>query len=235
MSNDPIYFKRFVTMNEQVTCKPALAALAIIAWAGVLLQFWLSINLALGNGNTVGEGIVVFLGYFTVLTNLFVALTATLPIIMGSSRLGRWFGKPMVLGSAVTSILIVGITYHFLLRNVWQPQGLQLLADAVMHYVVPILAFAYWLVFPPRSKLGILAPLAWCLYPMFYFVYVFARGELLGSYPYYFIDVQELGYGKVMLNSFGLLISFIVLGADVLAVAAVRNRYLSPKNPMRNS
>ena len=215
-------------MKAQIACKPALAALAIISWAGVLLQFWLSINLALANGKTVGEGIVVFLGYFTVLTNLFVALTATLPLIAGSSRLGRWFGKPMVLGSATTSILIVGIMYHFLLRNVWQPQGLQLLADVVLHYVVPILAFAYWLVFPPSSKLGVLAPLAWCLYPMGYFVYVFARGELLGSYPYYFIDVTSLGYGKAMSNSFGLLLSFIVLGAAVLAVATLRNRFRSP-------
>ena len=215
-------------MKAQIACKPALAGLAIISWAGVLLQFWLSINLALANGKTVGEGIVVFLGYFTVLTNLFVALTATLPLIAGSSRLGRWFGKPMVLGSATTSILIVGIMYHFLLRNVWQPQGLQLLADVVLHYVVPILAFAYWLVFPPSSKLGVLAPLAWCLYPMGYFVYVFARGELLGSYPYYFIDVTSLGYGKAMSNSFGLLLSFIVLGAAVLAVAKLRNRFRSP-------
>ena len=220
-------------MSEQIGCKPALAALAITAWAGVLLQFWLSINLTLANGKTVGEGIVVFLGYFTVLTNLFVALTATLPIITGSGRLGRWFGKPMVLGSAVTSILMVGISYHFLLRNVWQPQGLQLLADTVLHYGVSILAFAYWLIFPPRSKLGVLAPLAWCLYPMVYFVYVFARGELLGSYPYYFIDVTKLGYGKAMSNSFGLLVSFIVLGAAVLAVATLRNRYSPPENPER--
>lgn len=220
-------------MKEQIACKPALAALAIISWAGVLLQFWLSINLALANDKTVGEGIVVFFGYFTVLTNLFVALTATLPLIAGLSRLGRWFGKPMVLGCATTSILIVGITYHFLLRNVWQPQGLQLLADIVLHYVVPILAFAYWLVFSPRSKLGVLAPLAWCLYPMGYFVYVFARGELLGSYPYYFIDVTTLGYGKAMFHSFGLLISFIVLGAAVLAVATLRNRFRSPEKPVR--
>ena len=189
--------------------------------------------MTLANDKTVGEGIVVFFGYFTVLTNLFVALTATLPLIAGFSGLGRWFGKPTVLGCATTSILIVGITYHFLLRNIWQPQGLQLLADIVLHYVVPILAFAYWLVFPPRSKLGILAPLAWCLYPMGYFVYVFARGKLLGSYPYYFIDVTSIGYRQAMLNSFGLLVAFIVLGAAVLAVATLRNRFRSPENPVR--
>ena len=220
-------------MKDQIACKPALATLAVIALAGVLLQFWLSINLALANGKTVGDGIVVFFGYFTVLTNLFVALAATMPLIAGFSRLGRWFGKPMVLGSATVSILMVGITYLLLLRNVWQPQGLQLLADIVLHYVVPILALAYWLAFPPRSKLGVLAPLAWCLYPMGYFVYVFARGELLGSYPYYFIDVTSLGYGKAMFNSFGLLISFIALGAAVLAVATLRNRFRTPANPVR--
>jgi hypothetical protein len=218
-------------MKEQIAARSALAVLAAVSWAGVLLQFWLSVNLALANGNTVGGGIVVVLGYFTVLTNLFVALTATLPIIAGASTLGRWFAKPIVLGSAITSILMVGITYHFLLRNVWQPEGLQLIADNVLHYAVPILALAYWLVFTPRSELGILAPLAWCIYPLCYLVYVIVRGELLGTYPYYFIDVGSIGYRQAMLNSLGLLIAFIVLGAAVLVVARFRNRLRRPPDP----
>ena len=211
-------------MNNNIGCKPALAALALMSWIGVLLQFWLSLNITLANGKTVGEGMVAFFGYYTVLTNLFVALTATLPLIAGYSRLGRWFSTPLVLGCATTSILMVGIPYHFLLRNIWQPQGLQLFVDIVLHYVVPILVFAYWVVWSPRSKLGILTLFAWCLYPMGYFVYVFVRGELLGSYPYYFIDVTSLGYGKAMLHSFGFLIAFIVVGAAVIAVAKFRNR-----------
>lgn len=214
-----------MTQHSQVTSKPALAALAIIAWAGVLLQFWLSINLALANGKTVGDGVVVFLGYFTVLSNLFVALTATLPLLVGSSRLGRWFGKPTVLGCATTSIVLVGIAYHLLLRNVWAPQGLQLLADVVLHYVVPISALAYWVAYPPRVDLRFLAPLAWCVYPIGYIVYAFTRGEMLGSYPYHFIDVASLGYRQAMLNGFGLLIAFIVLGVVVVAIATFRNRF----------
>ena len=220
-------------MRDQLAGTPVLIALAVISWAGVLLQFWLSINLALANGKSVGDGLVVVFGYFTVLTNLFVALTATLLLIAGSNRLGRWFGSPMVLGSAITSILMVGITYHFLLRNVWQPQGLRLLADTVLHYVVPLLALLYWLIFPPRYELGVLAPLAWCLYPLLYFVYVFVRGELLGSYPYYFIDVTSIGYRQAMLNSFGLLVAFVALGAAVLAIATLRNHFRSPPSPVR--
>lgn len=212
-----------MSLKYQVACKPALAALAVISWVGVLLQFWLSINLALTNGKTVGDGIVIYFGYFTVLTNLFVALAATLPLVADGSSLGRYFSKPMVLGAATTSILMVGLTYHFLLRNVWQPQGLQLIADTMLHYVVPILTLAYWLTFSSRAVLGFLAPIAWCLYPMGYFIYVLVRGELIGSYPYYFIDVTRLSYGKVLLHSFGLLVAFIILGAIVLAVTKLRN------------
>ena len=211
-------------MNEQAANKAALASLAVIAWSGVLLQFWLSVNLAMANGKTATYGVVIFLGYFTVLTNLFVALTTTLPLIAGNTRLGRWFARPIVLGCAVTSITIVGITYHLLLRNVWQPQGLQLAADNILHYMVPISALIYWFAFPPRSRLSLWAPIAWCLYPAGYFVYVFIRGELLRSYPYYFIDVTQIGYPQAMWNSFGLLIAFIILGAVVLAIARFRNR-----------
>ena len=218
-------------MNEQPLRKRSLAVLAMVAWAGVLLQLWLSIELTLANGKTVAQGIVVFLGYFTVLTNLFVALTATLPLVAGSRPLGRWFDQPLVLGCATTSILIVGIAYHFLLRHVWQPEGLQWLADVVLHYAVPVLAFAHWVAFAPRSGLGVLAPLAWCLYPMGYFAYVFVRGELLASYPYYFIDVAGIGYRQAMVNSFGLLVAFIVLGAAVLAVARLRNRFRPAEGP----
>lgn len=214
-----------MTQSNQISGKPALAALAIIAWAGVLLQSWLSINIAVANGKTAGDGVVIFLGYFTVLTNMLVALTATLPLVAGSSRLGRWFGKPTVLGCATTSIVLVGIAYHILLRNVWAPEGLQLLADVVLHYVVPISALAYWVAFPPRARLRFLAPLAWCVYPIGYIVYAFIRGEVLGSYPYHFIDVASLGYRQAVLNGIGLLIAFIVLGALVVAIVGFRNRF----------
>ncbi len=212
-----------MTQDNPVTNRTALASLAFVAWAGILLQFWLSISMALANGKSVGGGVVVFLGYFTVLSNLFVALTATLPLIAGSNRVGRWFGRATVLGCATTAILLVGVGYHFLLRNVWAPQGLQWVADVILHYAVPALAFGYWVAFTPRGHLHILAPLVWCLYPIGYIIYAFVRGEILGSYPYHFIDVSRLGYGQSMLNGLGLLIVFIVAGTAVLSIAKVRN------------
>lgn len=217
--------EEFVAHNNQIPSKPALTALAVISWAGLLLQFWLSINLSVANDKTVSAGVVGFLGYYTVLSSLFVALTATMPLLASSSRPGRWFGKPMVLGCATTAILTVVIGYHLLLRNVWAPQGLQLFADVVLHYVVPICALAYWIAYPPRAKLGFQAPLVWCLYPVGYVIYVLLRGEVLGSYPYYFIDVTSLGYRQALVNALGLLVFFIVAGGVVLTIAKVRNHF----------
>ncbi len=202
----------------------ALALIAVIAWVGVVLQLYLSVRLTLSSGKSLVEGLVAFLGYFTVLTNIFVGLAAALPLMFGGSRLGRWFGTGMVLGCAVTAIVLVGIGYHLLLRNVWAPEGLQWVADVMLHYVVPLAYFAYWILFPPMQRLPTWAPLAWCLYPVAYAVYVFARGELLGSYPYHFIDVTSLGYAKVLINSLGLLIAFVVVGSAVPGTARFRNR-----------
>ncbi len=213
-----------MTRPDPIRGKPALAALAVLAWAGLLLQLWLSINLAQANGRSAVEGVVVYLGYFTVLSNLFVALVATLPLVAAISRAGLWLARPGVRGCATTAIVCVGIGYHLLLRNIWNPQGLQLIADVMLHYVVPIGALAYWVGFAPRTRLAWLAPVVWCVYPIGYGVYALLRGEAMGTYPYPFLDVAALGYGRVLGNTVGLLGCFLALGLVMVAAVNLGKR-----------
>jgi hypothetical protein len=202
------------------------AVLATVAWSSVLLQLWLSVQLGLSNGKSIVDGIVVFLGYFTVLTNIFVALVASAGALSKSPT--AWLYRPSVVGCATTAILLVGIAYHFLLRKIWSPQGAQLLADILLHYVVPAGALLHWLVYRRTEHLVAQAPLVWCLYPTLYLVYALARGELLDSYPYPFIDVATLGYQKVLLNAAGLLAAFVGLGFAVLGLARLAARSRAP-------
>lgn len=167
---------------------------------------------------------IIYPGYFTVLSNLLVALAATLPLLSGSSRAGRWFAMPGVRGCATTAIVCVGIGYHLLLRKIWDPQGLQLIADVMLHYVVPITALAHWAGFPPRARLAWLAPVAWCTYPIGYGICASLRGEVLGTYPYPFLDVTALGYGKVLGNTVGLLACFLVAGVALVALSRLDER-----------
>ena len=208
--------------------KPArfflLGLLAAVAWFGVLLQFALSLALSKANGYSLAHGSITYFGYFTVLSNLLVAVIASMGLVVPESRAC----SGSVRGCATTAIVLVGIGYHVLLREVWDPQGWQQVADNTLHYAVPLLSLAYWGLFPPRWRLAAYAPLAWGAYPVAYFAYVIVRGKLIGSYPYYFIDIGELGFATVLTNALGFLLAFVALGFGIRALARVREREVVP-------
>lgn len=201
------------------TARRTAAALACLASAGVLLQLWLSLNLAASNGNGWWHGLVMYLGYFTVLTNLLVTVVALRAARAPDGGLDHAWR-----GAAVTSILVVGLAYHLLLRKIWDPQGLQLIADVALHYAVPLAALAWWLALPPRRPLAARLPLHWLAWPLGYSVYALLRGALIGSYPYYFIDATTLGLSRVLLNMAGLSLVFLAMAYAVWGLAWLRQR-----------
>jgi hypothetical protein len=106
-------------------------AVAIIAWCGLLFQLWLSLWMARDNGSPLSAGWTVYSGYFTIFTNLFVALIFMLPPSGVKARSIAWLGRPSVKGCAVTATLLVAIAYHFMLREHWDPHGAQWIADII--------------------------------------------------------------------------------------------------------
>jgi hypothetical protein len=187
------------------------AVIAIIAWIAVLLQLYLSLSYATSSGKSVGQGLVMYLGFFTVLTNLLVCFATTLPQVASASALGRFFARPVAIGWVAASIAFVGVAYYVLLRHVWKPQGLQLLCDVLLHYAVPILFVIYSLIALRGIALRWTAPLWWSLYPLIYFVYALVRGAIIGVYPYGFIDAAQLGYFVAVRNGCFLWMAFLVL------------------------
>jgi hypothetical protein len=195
-----------------------------VAWCGLLLQFWLSIRLALAKGGSVGDGLIAFFGYFTILTNLFVALACS-----AGSMNRRPPDRPLLyrlpaVGCSTAAIVVVGISYHALLREVWAPQGAEWIANLLLHYIVPVGALLHWLAYSCTDPSVRWAPLSWCWYPLAYFAYVMTRGEILFSYPYPFIDVLTLGYARTFVNAAGFLIGFVVVGYALLGLKRCANR-----------
>ena len=202
-------------------------SVALVAWFGVLLQLVLSLQLAVTNGKSALDGLVVYLGYFTVLTNLLVAVSLSWPLLGPRSAPGRWFQRPGVASAIAVSIAIVGLAYHLLLRHIWNPQGLQWLADVTLHYAVPLLCLVHWWYCVPPTRMAWHAPLAWAAWPLAYLVYALLRGAWLQSYPYPFIDVTALGYPQTLLNAAGLLVIFLLLGSVLVAVGRGRFKRLA--------
>ena len=115
-------------------------------------------------------------------------------------------------------IAIVGMVYQLLLRQLWNPQGAQWVADVLLHSVVPVGYVVYWLLFAPRAGLSWKDSVTWLIYPGVYLVYVLARGAVSGIYPYPFVDVNVLGYGGVVARAGLLLLVFLGMGLLVVAV-----------------
>jgi hypothetical protein len=198
------------------TSRPLAALIAIVAWSGVVLQLYLSLRLTDARGMSTLQGLAIYFGYFTVLTNILVAVASTWPAALPATAPGRFFTQPAAIGWVASSIAFVGVAYFVLLRHVWNPQGLQLVADVLMHYIVPALVVVYSVIALRRTTLRWTAPLWWSLYPVIYFVYVLLRGALMGRYPYHFIDVSQLGYALTLRNALGLWVAFLVLAYVLL-------------------
>jgi hypothetical protein len=196
---------------------PALL-LAVLSWFALLLQLGILLRAAIVHHSGVSQAIVTYLGYFTILSNLFVALVGTAGAMSRSPSAPAPLYRPQLVGCATTAIVLVGLTYHALLRELWDPTGTQWLADVLLHYVVPLTALLHWFVYPGRNELPWRAPLLWCLYPVLYFVFMLVRGALTDVYPYPFVDVTALGYLRVLANAVALLAAFTVLGFAVRGI-----------------
>ena len=185
-----------------------LVIVAIVGWLALILQFYLMIQ---NRKVSILETTIRFFSFYTILTNILIALYSTFLLLKPDSGWGKYFSRPSVATAITIYILVVGITYNLILRQIWNPQGWDKVADELLHLAIPILFLVYWLIFVPKGTLKSGNVFPWLIYPLVYFIWTMIFGTLSGFYPYFFIDVNELGFGKVLLNSGVLTIGFLLL------------------------
>jgi hypothetical protein len=206
------------TTRTDPTLRRFAAALAALGWTALVLQAWISVNRHITLGNGAAYGVMMYTGYFTILTNAFCAMVAT-SIALGpqASTNWRWWRRPEMITAAAVSILLVGVVYHLLLRAIHHPTGLEYACNIALHYLVPPLFLVLWWRAVPRGILQWRDAWVAFAFPAAYAVYVFARGEMAGVYPYPFFDVLKIGYGAALLNAAGLSVAFVVVGLAMVA------------------
>ena len=192
------------------------AVFACVGWFALGLQYWLTIS---GNPQmSAGELTLNFFSYFTILSNILVALALTVPAMAPDSGPGRWLQTEGVRAAVAMYIVVVGVVYHFLLAPTWNPQGWALVGNNLLHYVMPAAFVVDWLVFTPKGRLRWVDPAKWLVPVLIYGGWTLLHGELSGWWPYWFTDVDKLGLGKVMVHFAGLLVFFLIVGLIVVAI-----------------
>ena len=187
----------------------AAALVALVAWVALAVQ----LDASFGFTGALGEALWAMLRYFTVLTNLLVA------VVMSLIALGVRV-PPFVTGGTTLAIVLVGVVFFLLLRGLLELSGSAALADLLMHKVTPVLVPLWWLAFAEKGGLRRRDPLLWALYPLAYFLYALVRASAEGRYAYPFIDVASLGGPAVALNALVIASGFVVAGLALVALDA---------------
>ena len=185
---------------------------AVVTWAALLLQLVLVVRggtvLDEVNPPELGTRLVRFISYFTILTNLLVAITTT-TLALRQDRFPTWWRVLRL--NAIVGIAVTGLVHWFLLRPLLDLDGADYLADKLLHVVVPLLAIVGWVAFGPRGKAE--SGLLWLslIYPLGWLAYTLVRGAVADWYPYPFLDVGEQGYPRSLLACAGVAVLLLVL------------------------
>ena len=146
------------------TFKQRLCALmALLGWSGLAIQLDLMLFARWTSGASLLGGLVNYFSFFTVLTNTLVATVLTCAALSQDSNARRFFLQPWVTSGIGVSIIVVGAAYSLLLRGLWQPQGLQWLANELLHDVMPVLFTLYWWFCVPKGTLRLGHIAVWAL------------------------------------------------------------------------
>lgn len=166
------------------------------------------------------------LSYFTIWSNVVVAVSATL-LVLRPLRTG--FLDRVVRLDALLMITVTAIVYQVLLAPTADVVGWSRLTDPILHVVTPALTVLVWLVAGPRGWVtGRLVPFA-LVVPLAWVAWMLGRGAVVGAYPYDFTNVVTLGYGPVattlvLILVFGLVVASVLWGVDALLTRRSRRR-----------
>jgi hypothetical protein len=146
--------------------------------------------------------------YFTIQSNLLVLLSAVVLVRNPAYDGPRW---QAIRTAAVTGIAVTGLVHWFLLRPLLHLHGADLVADKLLHLVVPIVAIVGWLVFGPRPTMSWASSLRATAWPLAWLLVVLVQGSATGWFPYPFLDHREHGWDHVAVVCVGIFVLWFAL------------------------
>lgn len=185
----------------------AAGVVGVAALAGHLVY-------SLGSGPT---ALPNFFSYFT----MHSAIAATVLWFVGgvialrSVEDPRWLVTLRLL--VTTNQLVSGVVYTVI---VWESmsRGLSIqvpISSQLLHYWLPAFAIADWLVSPGRPQPRWIALVFVPIFPLAWGLFTMVRGDLVGWYPYFFLDPFQVTTPE-LLEYCGGVLAFIVLVASIL-------------------
>ena len=198
---------------------------AVVAWFALFFQLVLVLQgsavLVEDDPPGLGERIYRFFAYFTVQSNLLVAVSST---VLARDPVDDRPAWRVVRLAGIVGITVTGLVHFFLLRPLLDLDGADWFADKLLHMVVPVLAVAVWAWAGPRPRI-VARETAYALaWPVVWLCWTLVVGQVDGWVPYPFLDAGAEGWGAVGISCAGITILFLLL----VALYAWLDRRLRP-------
>ena len=209
----------------------ARAVMALIMLAAIIAQLAASMARATELDRDVATTFANFFSFFTILSNLLAAIVLLWAAVWYWTRGRRADAEPTSLAVALASVstymIITGIVYNLLLRNVVLPQGSEPIpwSNEVLHLVAPLFLLADVLVAPLRRRISWRSLWAVVAFPILWVIYTMIRGPLTTNpvsgepfwYPYPFLNPNNPGgWMSVIVYMIGIAVAIVGVGALVV-------------------
>ena len=206
-------------LGSEPLARAAFGITSALVTYGLVLQCVLAVRNDDGLFLTGPGRFVNTLSYFTIESNILVAVTTGLLAV----RFHRASNAFQVLRlSGLVGIAITGVVFHIALADIQELSGKEAAADWVLHTASPLLCVAGWLIFGPRRQISRQLVGLSVLFPVVWLAYTLLRGALVQDrfgrdyYPYPFLDVATKGYATVALNLVLVAVLFAALAGGAL-------------------
>ncbi len=123
----------------------------------------------------------------------------------------------------VIMILVTGLVYNILLaKENTVFEYFTSIGNLILHVILPIMFVLDWILFYEHGKVKWYYPLLCTIMPLIYVAFILIRSGIINAtigdsytgllYPYFFLNLAELGWGGLIGWVFGLLVIFIIIG-----------------------
>jgi len=196
-------------MHPGTVARCAAGCIAAVAWLGLVIQCVSTFQV----NQSVWLTLWIVFAYFTILTNLLVAVVFTALAVERTRLRASW-----IVAGTMLSILLVGIIYALLLHGTMELSGGSAVANVLNHMATPVLVPLFWIIFTRKGELRWSHPLVWAIYPLAYLAYSLIRGGQTGKYPYPFLDPGLVGWRQTMLSNLAIAGAFLICSYTLVAL-----------------
>ncbi|MBQ3253757.1 MAG: Pr6Pr family membrane protein, partial [Acholeplasmatales bacterium] len=129
---------------------------------------------------------------------------------------------------ATIAITVTFLVYAFMLADYSSKDNYDI-QNLSEHYIIPLMVIIDYFMFDKKGTIKWYHPLIWVGCIITYLPYIFIRANIVGNntytkYPYFFLNIDELGASEVALWCLGLLVFFTGLSYLVMLFDSKYNK-----------